>query len=64
MFGIRLDEPQWIEVPNANTPKGKAYIEAIAADIDKNTRLCVVLLNNPKDKEFIKKFLDEKGVPS
>lgn len=66
-FGIKVDEPQWIELGKQmdRAPKGQGYIDAIKADIyPKDTIIAVVLTQQKDQKQYIKKYLDELGVPS
>jgi argonaute-like protein implicated in RNA metabolism and viral defense len=62
IFGIKVGEPQWVEV---KSPKPVDYINAIKSDINPaNTKIVVVIIGNPSDKKDIKGFLDKGGVPS
>lgn len=61
-FGIRVEDPQWIEVPG-NKPAD--FTNAIKTDVNpKVCKLVVVVIFNPADKKVVKGFLDKVGVPS
>ena len=62
-YGVRVDEPQWVEVPDSKSSDG--YNNAIKSDINpKNCKIVCVVIFNPELKKGIKKFLDQGGVPS
>lgn len=62
-FGIKVDEPQYVELPYNDNAKD--YIEPIKTDIDpKYTSLVVVIIKRKEAKPQIKKFLDSLGIPS
>lgn len=62
-FGVVVEEPQWVEIPNTSSPKD--YINAIKSDINPKTcKLVCVILYNPEFKKNVKAFLDQGGVPS
>lgn len=62
-FGIRVDEPQWVELPYNDQPND--YNDAIKSDIDPQfTTLVVVILKRKEIKPQIKKFIDALGIPS
>ena len=66
-FGIRVQDPQWVEIPKGEDrkPKGQAWIDVIKSDIDPSfTTIAVVIIQKPDQKKYIKKVLDEMGVPS
>lgn len=61
-YGIRIDEPQWVEVPG---PKANDFIAAIKSSINpKNTKIIVVIIPRPEEKKAVKAFLDKGGIPS
>lgn len=63
---MEVDEPMYIEVPDnmARKPKGQGYLEAMKEDLDKKSIIVVVLISDTKAKKFMKKWLDQFGVPS
>ena len=62
IFGIKVEEPQWVEAP---TGKPTDMIAAIKADVNPaNTKIIVVIIGNPADKKIVKGFLDKGGVVS
>lgn len=62
-YGVRVEEPQWVEVPDSRNAEG--YNNAIRSDINpKDCLICCVVVFNPEVKKGIKKFLDQGGVPS
>jgi len=66
-FGIKVDDPQWIEIPKnlSNDPKGRGYIDGIKADLyPKDTLIVLVLISNKDVKSYIKREIDALGVPS
>jgi hypothetical protein len=61
-YGVRIDEPQWVEVPGN---KANDFINAIKASINpKNTKIIVVIIPRPEEKKAVKAFLDKGGIPS
>lgn len=62
-YGVRVEQPQWVEVPDSNSSEG--YNNAIKSDINpKNCKIVCVVIFKPDLKKGIKKFLDQGGVPS
>jgi hypothetical protein len=62
-FGIKVEEPQWVEVPDSKTAQG--YNDCIKSDINPSTcKIVCVIIFNPDMKKGVKKFLDMGGVPS
>jgi len=61
-FGVRIDEPQWVEVPSN---KASDFVNAIKASINpKNTKIIFVIIPRPEEKKAVKAFLDKGGIPS
>ena len=55
-FGVRIDEPQWVEVQGN---KASDFTAAIKASINpKNTKIIFVIIPRPEEKKAVKKFLD------
>lgn len=63
-FDIKVDEPNWIEVPKGSDRDPKGYNECINKDLDPNTQIVVVIIDKKDFKKFIKANLDRLGVPS
>ncbi len=62
IFGIKVEDPQWIEVPSGSPAE---FNKAIKADINPTQcKIAVVVLQRPEDKKTIKSFLDQGAVPS
>lgn len=62
IFGVKVGEPQWIEVPSGRPGD---FNNAIKADVNpKACKIVVVVVPNPSDKKVVKGFLDKGGVPS
>jgi hypothetical protein len=56
-FGIKVEEPQWVEVPD--TRNAQNYNDCIKTDINPATcKLVCVIIYNPDLKKGVKKFLD------
>jgi len=63
IFGVTVEEPQWVEVPDSRS--AKSYCDAIKSDIDpKNCQIVCVVLHNTDLKKGIKAFLDQGNVVS
>jgi len=63
IFGVKVEEPQWVEVPDGKT--AQQYNECIRSDVNPKTcQIVCVILFKPELKKYIKSFLDEGGVPS
>ncbi|TNV84199.1 hypothetical protein FGO68_gene5845 [Halteria grandinella] len=62
IFGIVVEEPQWVEASSGNAAD---LIAAIKDDIvPQKSSIIVVILPKPHEKKDIKKVLDKGGVPS
>lgn len=62
-YGIKVEEPQWIEVPDGRDPK--YFIDAIKTDMDpKHTLIALIVIQRREHKKGIKALLDKAGVPS
>ncbi len=62
-YGVRVEEPQWVEVPDSRNAEG--YNAAIRSDINpKECQIVCVVVFNPDVKKGIKSFLDKGGVVS
>lgn len=65
-MGMRFEEPQYVEIPAKRAKGSKDYLDAIKSEVNpKDVKIIVVMLQDPRDKAPIKKFIDEQGgVPS
>lgn len=62
-YGVRVEEPQWVEVPDSRNAEG--YNSAIRSDVNpKECQIVCVVVFNPDVKKGIKSFLDKGGVVS
>eukprot|EP00347_Sterkiella_histriomuscorum_P020908 403335999 len=62
-LGIKIEDPQWIEVPDLKTPQD--MIDCMNVDIDLSyTQFVVVLIPGRSLKPDIKRHLDSLGLPS
>ena len=62
-YGVRVEEPQWVEVKDSRNAEG--YNTAIRSDINPKECLIVcVVVFNPDFKKGVKSFLDKGGVVS
>ena len=45
-FGIKVEEPSWIEVPKGQDRDAMGYVKCIKADLNPKTLIAVVVINN------------------
>lgn len=65
VFGIKIQEPIYIEIPEKDARNNQKYVESIISDVNaKICKLVVVIIDDPSFKKLIKRFLDAGGIAS
>ena len=63
IYGIVVEEPQWVQVDNTNSAED--YNKAIRSDVNpKECKIVCVVIFRPELKKGVKSFLDKGGVVS